>query len=74
MTCAGLLQSVLDDNGGLILWTAIFICDMSKTSWRMEKLYERRFGETFEGPVLPLGASSTPLGERRNFPNSTEIH
>ena len=25
-------------NGGLILWNAIAICDMSKTSWRMEKL------------------------------------
>ena len=36
-TSAELLQPVLDEDGGLILWTAILICDMSKTSWRMEK-------------------------------------
>ena len=34
-------------NGGLILWIAIAICEMSKTSWRMGKL---------KGPIIPLGA------------------
>ena len=56
-TSAGLLQSVLDENGGFILWNAIFMCDMSKTSRQKEQhFYERRFGETFEAPVLPFGA------------------
>ena len=25
-------------NGGLILWNAVAICEMSKTSWQMRKL------------------------------------
>ena len=30
---------------------------MSKTSWQKEKTpYERRFGEPFEGPIIPFGA------------------
>ena len=36
-TSAVLLQSGLDENGGLILWSAIAICEMSKTTWQMEK-------------------------------------
>ena len=47
-------------------------CPRPLGGWK--KLYERRFGETLEGPVLPFGACSTLRGERRNFPNSTEIH
>ena len=34
---AVLLQSGLDEDGGLILWNAIAICEMSKTSWQMGK-------------------------------------
>ena len=26
------------NNGGLVLWTAIAFCEMSKTSWQMGKL------------------------------------
>ena len=26
-------------NGGLILWNAVAICEMSKTSWQMGKLF-----------------------------------
>ena len=37
------LQSVLDHNGGLILWNSILICDMSETSWRMEKTLRKAF-------------------------------
>ena len=32
-------------NGGLILWNAILICDMSKTSWRMEKIFTKGVSE-----------------------------
>ena len=43
--------------GGQTLWNAIAICEMSKTSWRMEKRHnERRFGEPFKGPIIPFGA------------------
>ena len=38
--------------GGLILWNATVLCDMSKTSWKIE----RRFGEAFTLPVIPYGA------------------
>ena len=37
-TSAALLQSGLDENGGLILRNAIAICEMSKTSCQMGKL------------------------------------
>ena len=41
----------------LILWNAISICAMSKTSGQMGKTpYERRFGEPVKGPVIPFGA------------------
>ena len=44
-------------NGGLILWNAIAICEMSKTSWAGVKTpYESRFGEPCKGPVIPCGA------------------
>ena len=36
-------------NGGLLLWNAIAICEMSKTYWQMGKTpHERRFGEPFK--------------------------
>ena len=38
--------------GGLILWNATVLCDMSKTSWQIE----RRFEEAFTLPVIPYGA------------------
>ena len=44
-------------DGGLVVWNAIAICEMSKTSWQMGKtLYERRFGEPSKGPIIPCGA------------------
>ena len=44
-------------SGGLVLWNAIAISEMSKTSWQMVKtLYEIRFGEPFKGPIIPFGA------------------
>ena len=44
-------------NGGLILWNAVAICEMFKTSLAYGKtLCERRFGEPFEGPVVPFGS------------------
>ena len=44
-------------NGGLILWNTIALFRMSRTSWQVgKKPYERRFGEPFEGPVIPFGA------------------
>ena len=51
------LQSGLDGIGGLILWNATAICAMLKTSWQTGKPpCERRFGEPFDGPVIPFGA------------------
>ena len=41
---------------GPILWNAIAICEMSKTSWHVGKPYERRFGEPFDGLAIPFGA------------------
>ena len=41
-TSAVLLQSGLDEQ--------CVICEMSKTSWQMEKHFMDRFGESFEGP------------------------
>ena len=34
-TSAVLLPSGLDENGGLLLWFAVGLCEMSKTSWEM---------------------------------------
>ena len=56
-TSAILLQSGLDERRWQILWNAVAICEMSKTSWQMGKTpYERRFGEPFKGPIIPFGA------------------
>ena len=38
-------------NGGLILWDASVMCNMS--SWQIPD--ERRFGEPLQGPVIPFG-------------------
>ena len=44
-------------NGGLILWNAIVICEMSKTSWQMGKhLMSGDLENHFKGPVGPFGA------------------
>ena len=44
-------------SGGQILWNAVAICEMSKTSWQTGKTpYERRFGEPLKGPIIPFGA------------------
>ena len=43
--------------GGRILWKAIAICEMSKTSQQMGKLLTKGdFGEPSKGPVIPFGA------------------
>ena len=40
-----------------MLWNVVARCKMLKTSWQMgEHPFERRFGEPFEGPVIPFGA------------------
>ena len=43
-------------SGGQILWNAIAISGTSKTSWQTGTPYERRFGESFKGPIIPFGA------------------
>ena len=44
-------------NCGLVLWNAIAICEISKTSWQTVKTpYERGLGEPFRGPTIPFGA------------------
>ena len=44
-------------SGGQILWNAIAICEVSKTSWQMGKLLMRDgFREPFKGPIIPFGA------------------
>ena len=44
-------------DGGLILWNAVAICETFKTSLRDWKTpCERRFGRSFKGPIIPLGA------------------
>ena len=42
-------------DGGLILWNATVICEMSKTSWQMG-IHERRLREPFGGPTIPFGS------------------
>ena len=44
-------------NGGQIPWNAIPICETFKIPCLMGKTpYERRFGELFEGPIIPFGS------------------
>ena len=44
-------------SGGLILWNATAIFETLNTSWWMRKTpFERRFGETIKGPIVPFGA------------------
>ena len=46
------------NNGGLVLWNAIAICEMFKTSWQMgQNLMRRRFGEPLRCPFFFLGVS-----------------
>ena len=43
--------------GGLILWNATAICEMSKTSWQMGKHFLNGDLENhFKGQVIPFGA------------------
>ena len=42
--------------GGQILWNVIPMCETFKISCLMGRLYERRFGQPFEGPVIPFGS------------------
>ena len=48
VTSSILLQWDLDENGGQILWNAVAVCEMSKTSWHGKTHSERRFGEPFQ--------------------------
>ena len=44
-------------NGGQSPWNAIPICETFKISYPMGKTpYERRFGESFKGPIVPFGS------------------
>ena len=43
-------------NGGLIRWNAVAICDVPDLLADSRTPYERRFGETFEGPIIPFEA------------------
>ena len=44
-------------SGGLIPRHAVAVCDMSKTSLAEGKTpYERTYGESFKGPIVPFGA------------------
>ena len=44
-------------NGWLILWHAVAICEMFKTSWQTGKLFtKKRFGAPLRGPVVRFGA------------------
>ena len=43
--------------GGQILWNVTPICETSKIYYLMGRLpYERRFGQPFEGPIIPCGS------------------
>ena len=44
-------------SGGLIPRHDVAVCDMSKTSLQDGKTpYERTYGESFQGPIVPFGA------------------
>ena len=44
-------------SGGWILWNAVAVCEMTKTSWQAGNLKnERRSGESFKGPIIAFGA------------------
>ena len=62
-------------NGGLILWNAAAICEMSKTSWQMGKpLWKVMWGEPFQDPTVPLVAMVEyyPISARAS-PGSTNL-
>ena len=43
--------------GGQILWNVTPICERSQIYYLMgKKPYERRFGQPFEGPIIPFGS------------------
>ena len=44
------------NNGGLVPWYAVAICEMFETWQKVKTLYERRFGELLTGPVIPFGS------------------
>ena len=55
---AVLLQSGLDEIGGQIPWNAFhFLRSIQEDLLSDGKTpYERRFGEPFEGPIIPFGS------------------
>ena len=56
-TSAVLLQSGLDENGGRIPRSVSAICETFKISCLMgRRPVERRFGQPFEGPIIPFGS------------------
>ena len=42
--------------GGQIPWNVTPICETSQISYLMGSPYERRFGQPFEGPIIPSGS------------------
>ena len=43
--------------GGQILWNVTPICETSQIYYLMGKTpYERRFGQPFNGPIIPFGS------------------
>ena len=42
--------------GGQIPWNAVPICETFKVSDGKKTPYERRFGEPFNGPIIPFGS------------------
>ena len=62
--------------GGQILWNVIPICETSQVYNLMGKtLHERRFGQPFEGPVIPFGSPCwvSPYKLRKISPESINL-
>ena len=55
-------------SGGQILWNAIAVCEMSKTSWQTGNLKMNQDVGTFKRPNIPFGAlvEYFPNSERQN--------
>ena len=50
-------------SGSQIQWNAIATCEMFKTSWQTGKTrYERRFRESFKGPLQPFKGPTIHFG------------
>ena len=58
--------------GGQILWNVTPVCETSQIYYFMERTsYERRFGQPFNGPIIPFGS----VVEYHSFTaNQSRIH